>query len=264
MNSPDKTPQRGDKRSREGSSEDHRSPTSLAEEFKSQWRQIPGAPALFSSSPSQNFPREHSDDAHPSDEDSSDAHRKEEIPPKALRFATEESTIIDTSHSYEFANDIWWAKDEIKAFQKNARDQARQFRDSQMGYATDLGTFFQECKNTKSLQACVNSSTAKRLKRFQGTTSSPGSTPVRGLEGTLNATVSQSRVYHIRSLLAIQKACPSRVSESLSELLRCRSRQTSRASRALALLLAQRDYINMLDMVREELASPSSFDDMIE
>jgi hypothetical protein len=150
----------------------------------------------------------------------------------------------------ELVQELWFSRQEIEDFHKEANQQAKDFREQHSELVQQLGTLVRTCTNESSLQALFRSPSAHQImKSLSGTT-------VRGLEGHLQVIVRGYRVQHDRQgLLAIQKRCGPQKhdAEFLEQLLQSRSQYTSRASRARARLLAHGDYLHMAAIIRQEL-----------
>jgi hypothetical protein len=123
-------------------------------------------------------------------------------------------------HTFDYEYELWWSRSEIKKFQKQAKLDANDFRESNDTFAHDLEEFFRVSKSEPSLQSLMKCSCARRIMECP-------ESGMRGLERFLHSIVSQYRFFHCRSLLAIQKACPIQDSEYLEQLLRCRSIESS-------------------------------------
>jgi hypothetical protein len=154
-------------------------------------------------------------------------------------------------HTFDDEYELWWSRSEIKKFQKQARLDAKDLRESNDTFLHDLEELFQVSKSETSLHSLMRCPCARRIMECP-------EFDMRGLERFLHSIVGQYRFFHCRSLLAIQKACPIQDSEYLEQLLRCRSIESSRASRALARLLAHCDYLQVAAMIRQELDSLNS------
>jgi hypothetical protein len=168
-------------------------------------------------------------------------------PHHEVRFSDQVS-IINSNLTEELVQELWFSRQEIQYFHKEAKQQAKAFREQHTELVQEFGTLVRTCTKESSLQALFRSPSAQQIIK-----SLPGTT-VRGLEGQLHASVGQYRVLHRQSVLAIQKRCPkNHDAEFLEHLLRSRSLYTSRASRALARLLAHGDYEHMAAIIRQEL-----------
>ncbi len=192
------------------------SPTCVVQEASRQWEGMPAVPVLL-------------------------------YPQHQVRFSDQVS-IINSNLSEELVQELWFSRQEIQDFHKEAKQQAKDFREQHSELVQELGTLVRTCANESSLQALFRSPSAQQIMK-----SLPGTT-VRGLEGRLHVNVGRNRVLHRQGLLALQKHCPkNHDAEFLEQLLRSRSLYTSRASRALARLLAHGDYLHMADSIRQEL-----------
>jgi hypothetical protein len=158
--------------------------------------------------------------------------------------------VMHSIHTFDDEYELWWSRSEIKKFQKQAKLDAKDFRESNDTFVHDLEEFFRASKSERSLQSLMRCPCARRIME------SP-EYDIRGLEPFLHSIVGQYRFFHCRSLLAIQKACPIQDREYLEQVLRCRSNESSRASRVLARLLAHGDYLQAAEMIRQELDSLS-------
>jgi hypothetical protein len=164
-----------------------------------------------------------------------------------VRFSDQVS-IINSNLTEELVQELWFSSKEIQDFQKEAKQQAKDFREQHSDLVQELGTLVRACAKESSLQTLLRSPSAQQIMK-----SLPGTT-VRGLEGHLHAIVGRHRVLHLQGLLAIQKRCPKKYDvEFLEQLLRSISLRTSRASRTLAILLAHGDYLYMATIIRQEL-----------
>jgi hypothetical protein len=161
---------------------------------------------------------------------------------------SDQVNIINSNWTEELAQELWFSRQEIKDFHKEAKQQAKDFREQNSELVQELGTLVRACTKESSLQALFRSPSAQQImKALPGTT-------VRGLEGHLHAIVGRCRVLHRQGVLAIQERClKEHDAEGLEQLLRSRSRYTSRASRTLARLLAHGDYEHMATIILQEL-----------
>jgi hypothetical protein len=144
---------------------------------------------------------------------------------------------------------VWWSKEEIKGFQQEAKKKAKDFRETHTTYIQALGTLLKECKNEPNVHKVLSSPIAQELLGLF-----PSS--VRGLECHLHTLVGQYRLFHLKSLLAVQHSMKDGAT-SLEKILRASASHTSRASRALARLLAQGDHLQVTAMIRQELDCPN-------
>jgi hypothetical protein len=148
----------------------------------------------------------------------------------------------------ELVQELWFSRQEIQDFLREAKQQAKDFREQHCELVQALGTLVRTCAKESSLHALFRSPSAQQIMK-----SLPGTT-VRGLEGHLHAIVGRYRVLHRQGVLAIQKRCPKKQdAECLEQLLRSISLYTSRASRALARLLALGDYEHVAAIIQHEL-----------
>jgi hypothetical protein len=194
------------------------SPTSVIQEASIQWECIPDVPDLFS------------------------------YPQHQVRFSDQVSIINSNLTEEELLQELWFSGQEIQDFRKEAKQQAKDFREQNSELVQELGTLARICTKESSLEALFRSPSAQQVMK-----SLPGST-VRGLEGRLHVIVVRNRILHRQGLLALQKHCPkNHDAEFLEQLLRSRSLYTSRASRALARLLAHGDYLHMAAIIQQEL-----------
>jgi hypothetical protein len=159
--------------------------------------------------------------------------------------------VIHSIHTFDYEYELWWSRSEIRKFQKQAKIDAKDFRESNDTFVYDLEELFRASKSETSLQSLMRCPCARRIMEYP-------EYDMRGLERSLHSIVGQYRFFHCRSLLAIQKACPIEDSEYLGQLLRSRSIESSRASRVLARLLAHGDYLQTAEMIRQELDSLNS------
>jgi hypothetical protein len=190
------------------------SPTSVVQEASGgQWEGIPEAPVLY--------------------------------PQHQVKFSDQVS-MINSNLTEELVQELWFSRQEIQDFQREANQQATDFCEQHSDLVQALGTLVQTCTNESSLQALLrNPSTHQIMQSLSGTT-------VRGLEGHLHVIV--VRVQHREGLLEIQNLCPKKHDANfLEQLLQSRSQHTSRASRARARLLAHGDYLHMAAIIRQEL-----------
>jgi hypothetical protein len=168
-------------------------------------------------------------------------------PQHEVRFSDQVS-IINSNLTKELVQELWFSRQEIQDFDKEAKQQAKAFREQHTELVQELGTLVRTCTKESSLQTLFRSPSAQHIMK-----SLPGTT-VRGLEGQLHASVGRYRVLHRQGLLAIQKRCPIKHdADFLEQLLRSRSMNTSQASRALARLLALGDYEHVAAIIRQEL-----------
>jgi hypothetical protein len=146
-------------------------------------------------------------------------------PQHQVRFSDQVS-IINSNLTEELVQELWFSRQEIQDFHKEAKLQAKDFREQHSELVQELGTLVRTCTKESSLQALFRSPSAQLIME-----SLPGTT-VRGLEGQLHVIVGRYRVLHRQGLLAIQKRCPQEYdAEFLEQLLRSRSLYTSRPSR---------------------------------
>jgi hypothetical protein len=193
------------------------SPTCVVQEASGQWEGMPEVPDIFL------------------------------YPQHDVRFSDQVS-IINSNSTIELVKELWFSRQEIQDFHKEAKQQAKDFREQHSELVQELGTLVRTCTKESSLQALFRSPSAQHIMK-----SLPG-TSVRGLEGHLHVIVGRYRVLHRQGVLAIQKRCPKKHdAEFVGQLLRSRSLYTSRASRALARLLALGDYEHMAAVIRQEL-----------
>jgi hypothetical protein len=168
-------------------------------------------------------------------------------PQHQVRFSDQVS-IINSNLTEELVQEFWFSRQEIQDFRKEAKQQAKYFREEHTEFVQELGALIRTCTHKSSLNAMLRSPSAQQIMK-----SLPGTT-VRGLEGHLHVIIGRYRVQHRQGLLAIQTRCPKTYDDELLEqLLRSRSLYTSRASRALARLLARGDYLHMAAIIRQEL-----------
>jgi hypothetical protein len=168
-------------------------------------------------------------------------------PQHQVRF-TDQVSIIISNFAKELVHELWFSRQEIQEFHKEAKQQAKDFREQHSELVQELGTLVRTCTKESSLQALFRSPSAQQIMK-----SLPGTT-VRGLEGHLHGIVGRYRVLHRQGLLTIQKRCPKKYdADFLEQLLRSRSLYTSRASRALARLLAHGDYQHIAAITQQEL-----------
>jgi hypothetical protein len=195
-------------------------PTSVVQEASRQWDCIPEVPDIFLC-----------------------PHHQHQV-----RFSDQVSILNSNLTEEELLQDLWFSIQEIQDFRKEAKQQAKDFREQHSELVQELGTLARTCSKESSLQALFCSPSAQQIMK-----SLPGST-VRGLEGRLHVNVGRYRDLHRQGLLSLQKRCPKNHDPGvLEQLLRSRSLYTSRASRALARLLAHGDYLHMADSIRREL-----------
>jgi hypothetical protein len=144
--------------------------------------------------------------------------------------------------------ELWFSRQEIQDFRKEAKQQAKDFREQHSELVQELGTLVQTFTKESSLQALFLSPSAQQImKNLAGTTA-------RGLERHLNVIFCVCRVRHGQGLLAIQKRCPKKYDAAfLEQLIRSRSQYTSRASRVFARLLAHGDSLYLAAVIRQEL-----------
>jgi hypothetical protein len=169
-------------------------------------------------------------------------------PPKQVRFS-DAAKYVEPDWTRDDLQDMWWSKEEIKGFQQEAKKKAKGFRETHTTYIQALGTLLQECKNEPNVHKVLSSPIAQELLGL-----SPSS--LRGLECHLHKRVGQYRLFHLKSLLAVQHTMKDGT-RSLERLFRATARYTSRAARALARLLAQGDQFQVTAMIRQELDCPN-------
>jgi hypothetical protein len=193
------------------------SPTSVVQETSRQWEGMPAVPDFL-------------------------LHAQHQV-----RFSDQVS-IINSNLTEELVQELWFSRQEIQDFHKEANQQAKDFREQHSEFVQDLGTLVRTCTKDSSLQALFRSPNAQQImKSLSGTT-------VRGLEGHLHVIAGHYRVQHRQGLLAIQMRCPKKHdAEFLEQLLQSRSMYTSGASRARARLLAHGDYLHMAAAIKQEL-----------
>jgi hypothetical protein len=143
---------------------------------------------------------------------------------RQVRFSDQVS-IINSNLTEELVQELWFSRQEIQDFHKEAKQQAKGFREQHSELAQELGTLVQEFTKESSLQALFCSPRAQQIMQ-----SLPGTT-IRGLERYLHVIIGRYRVLHWQGLLAIQKGCPKEHDAAiLEQLLRPRSLYTSRDS----------------------------------
>jgi hypothetical protein len=175
-----------------------------------------------------------------------------------VRFSGQIS-IRNSNLTEELVQELWFTRQEIQDFHKEAKQQAKEYREQHSELVQDLDTLVRSFTKEPSLQALFNSPSAQQIMK-----SLPGTT-VRGLERYLHVNIGRYRVRHGRGLLAIQKRCPKKHDAALLEqLIRSRSLCTSRASRALARLLAHGDFLYLAAIIRQELRESNENIVMIE
>jgi hypothetical protein len=168
-----------------------------------------------------------------------------------VRFSDQVSVVIGNSNLTEaLVQELWFSRQEIQGFHKEAKQQAKDFRGKHSELVQELGTLVRTFTKVSSLspQALFRSPGAEQIMK------SWPDTTARGLEGHLHAIFGRYRVLHRQGLLRIQKCCPKKHDATfLEQLLRSRSQYTSRASRAFARLLAHGDALHMAAIIRQEL-----------
>jgi hypothetical protein len=113
-------------------------------------------------------------------------------------------------------------------------------------YIQVLSTLLKDCKTEPNVHRVLSSAIAQELLWLF-----PSS--VRGLECHLHTLVGKNRLFHLKTLLSVQHSMKDGTT-SVAQVLRARARHTSRASRALARILAQGDHLQVTAMIRQELA----------
>ena len=170
-----------------------------------------------------------------------------ETPQRKVRFS-ESPSYIDSELKEEDFKNMWSTKEEIQIYQREAKQEAKEFRERQTNYIRTLEAFFQDCKGGSScIQRVLRSPNAQGVSRLS-------QTPVRGLEGHLHTIVGQNRILHLRTVLAVQRTMKSKRAP-LENFLRASSLHSSRTSRALARLLAEGDHAQVAAIIRDELLS---------
>jgi hypothetical protein len=160
-------------------------------------------------------------------------------PPKqVVRFSDAAIVVVDPDWTRDDLQDLWWTKEEIKGFQREAKNQAKGFRATHAIYIECLSTLLKECKKEPNLQRVLISPSAQEVLWL-----SPSS--ARGLEARLHNIFGKYRVVHVKKLLEVQHSMTARTTTSLEQSLRASARHTSRPSRALAQLLAQGDHLQV-------------------
>jgi hypothetical protein len=168
-------------------------------------------------------------------------------PQHQVRFSDQVS-IINSNLTEELVQELWFSRQEIQDFHKEAKQQAKDFREQHSELVQELVSLVRTFTKETSLQALFCSPRAQQIMK-----SLPGAT-ARGLERHLNVIFGRYRVLHRKGLLAIQKRCPPMHDAAfLEQLLRSRSLYTSRASRALARLLAHGDSLHLAASIWQEL-----------
>jgi hypothetical protein len=170
---------------------------------------------------------------------------------RQVKFMAKVQVMHYSIHAFDDNYELWWSRSEIKKFQKQAKLDAKDFREANDTFVHDLEELFRASKHETSLQSLMRCPCARRVMECP-------EADMRGLECFLHSVVGQYRFFHCRSLLATQKAYPVQDSQYLEQLLRYRSIESSRASRVLARLLAFGDYHRAAEMIRQELDSLNS------
>ena len=175
-----------------------------------------------------------------------------EEPKKSVRFARGVVIIPSEEMDIEEEDDddqqrACWTKEEIKEFQLEAKREAKAYRESHSDHVQSLASLYQECKDDSKARTVLHSPSAQEIMRLPATS-------VRGLEGHLHVSVPQHRIYHQRSLLAVQRSMQG--NPNLDHVLRTSSLYTSRGSRTLARLLAHGDYVQVRTLIQQELEQP--------
>jgi hypothetical protein len=165
-------------------------------------------------------------------------------PQHQVRFS-DQISIINSNLTEELVQEMWFSRQEIQDFHKEAKQRAKDFREQHSELVQELGTLVRTFAKDSSLHSLFRSPSAQLIMK-----SLPGTT-ARGLERHLNVIFGRYRVLHRKGLLAIQKRCPD--AAFLEQILRSRSLYTSRASRALARLLANGDALHLAAIIRQEL-----------
>jgi hypothetical protein len=169
-------------------------------------------------------------------------------PQHEVRFSDQVSIIDSNLIEDHMVQELWFSRQEIQDFRKEAKQQAKDFREQHSELVQELGTLARTCSKESSLQALFCSPSAQQIMK-----SLPGST-VRGLEGRLHVNVGRYRDLHRQGLLSLQKRCPKNHDPGfLEQLIRSRSQYTSRASRVFARLLAHGDSLYLAAVIRQEL-----------
>ena len=173
-------------------------------------------------------------------------------PQKQVRFSGSKIA-IEPDWTLNDLHNVWWSKEEIASFQLEGKKSAKDFRKEFKLQIEVLGKLLEDCKNESNVNRVLSSPTAQEFLRLF-----PIRISVRGLENRLHKRIGQYRLFHVKSLLAVQHSMKmkDRTPESLERLLRVSGRHTSRALQALARLSAQGDQLYVTAMIRQELALP--------
>jgi hypothetical protein len=141
---------------------------------------------------------------------------------------------------------LWMPRSEFRKTCRHATHALRETRQHQDQYVQQIVRLFQACSKPSPnlLQLVCDHKT---------TLDHPPREDLRGLERNLHSMLTQYPVFHVKRFLKIQKELPSKQPETRTRLLRIVSINTSRVSRAWALILANGDLIQAAKIVREEL-----------
>ena len=172
---------------------------------------------------------------------------------KRVRFSSKPAQEIASEATIEEVASLWLTKAETYQIALEAKRAVKSFQKHSNPEACDaVLELFQECSRPKTNSLYVSENAQTILY---------SETPVRGLERLMNSELKKARVYHVQSLLKIQGKCNSSSACDQScrlEILRYRSLQTSKGSRALARIFAHGDELQVVSAMQFELFGASS------
>jgi hypothetical protein len=146
---------------------------------------------------------------------------------------------------------LWSTKSELADTTQAATQVINEIKTRNPAYVQEVVRIFQECSRETNLQRIVSSHLPILL--------NPPSLELRGLERQVHQMLSKYRALHRHNVLEVQKnKLPTQSSDEIirhQRILRSTSMNTSRVSRALAIVWAHGDAMQVAHMVREELAS---------
>ena len=184
------------------------------------------------------------------------------------------------------SSDLWWETPQIQEFYRQARRSAKWIlmrennnksndnssASTTSGISAGLHLLYQESTDRTNTQraasAILQGLTARELLAALTTSSNDTQSDARGLEPFLHPCIKQSRAAHVLGVLMIQRALQNNQetsssldSDTMQQVLRTRSLQTSRASRVLARLLAHGDSMQVTRLLRQELLQEQANND---
>jgi hypothetical protein len=153
---------------------------------------------------------------------------------------------IESNVAQDHIPTLWTPRSELRQTYRQATEAVREIRQRKDPYVQQIVCLFQACsKPSTNLPQLVYD--------HMTTLENPPREDLRGLERNLHSMLNEYRAFHVKRLLKMQKELPSKQPETHTRLLRIVSKNTSRVSRAWALVLANGDLIQVSKIVREEL-----------